>query len=261
MGQKPFNFSWHCVTYKSLFLFSRKSFTMIPKPACLALLVLSSYTLASPLPQEEKTEMEEGRDFNKETAKTTAGLLNDIAFSFFSIFSKTGQLVKAINDESIGHSEISRHSESLSDLGVTWQKSWNEDHEDLADQYATLQENLPTLKNHVKTALAKVPGIHDTIQEQIDNSPDKETIKSYVSDFFKSLPESWSHPAIDEARDSVLETIDSLPEKDFVKEQVSSFAEKVPSSDKINEYVDDYVEVLGTAVDELNNVPSDAVDA
>merc|ERR1711894_746425 len=118
-----------------------------------------------------------------------------------------------------------------------------------------------TMKNHVKTALAKVPGIHDTIQEQIDNSPDKKTIKSYVSDFFKSLPESWSHPAIDEARDSVLETIDSLPEKDYVKEQVSSFAEKVPSSDKINEYVDDYVEVLGTAVDELNNVPSDAVDA
>ena len=95
----------------------------------------------------------------------------------------------------------------------------------------------------MKTALAKVPGIHDTIQEHIDNSPDKETIKSYVSDFFKSLPESWGHPAVDEARDSVLEAIDSLPEKDYVKEQVSSMAEKVPSSDYVNEIIDDYVEV------------------
>ena len=104
-------------------------------------------------------------------------------------------------------------------------------------------ENVPSLKDHVKTALAKVPGIHDTIQEHIDNSPDKETIKSYVSDFFKSLPESWGHPAVDEARDSVLEAIDSLPEKDYVKEQVSSMAEKVPSSDYVNEIIDDYVEV------------------
>merc|ERR1719234_1869189 len=112
-----------------------------------------------------------------------------------------------------------------------------------------------------QSCLDMVLSIHDTIQEQIDNSPDKETIKSYVSDFFKSLPESWAHPAVDEARDSVLEAIDSLPEKDYVKEQVSSVAEKVPSSDYVNEIIDDYVEVLGTGVDELNNVPSDAVDA
>ena len=104
-------------------------------------------------------------------------------------------------------------------------------------------ERLPTLKNHVKTVLDKVPGIHDTIQEQIDNSPDKETIKSYVSDFFKSLPESWSHPAIDEAQRELLATIDSLPEKDYIKKQVSEVAENIPSTDYVHEKIDDYVEV------------------
>ena len=104
-------------------------------------------------------------------------------------------------------------------------------------------ERLPTLKNHVKTVLDKVPGIHDTIQEQIDNSPDKETIKSYVSDFFKNLPESWSHPAIDEAQRELLATIDSLPEKDFIKKQVSEVAENIPSTDYVHEKIDDYVEV------------------
>ena len=106
-----------------------------------------------------------------------------------------------------------------------------------------------------------MPGIHETIQDGIDSTPDRETMKSYVSDFFKSLPESWSHPAIDEARDTVLETIDSLPTKDFVKDQVKSVADNIPSSDYVHEKIDDYVEVLGSAVDEFNETDTDAVDA
>merc|ERR1719270_1227950 len=168
------------------------------------------------------------------------------------------ELVKSINDETYGHEDITRHSQSVSDLG----SSLDEDTaEALTDGYTMLQENLPTLKNHVKTVLDKVPGIHETIQDGIDSTPDRETMKSYVTDFFKSLPESWSHPAIDEARDTVLETIDSLPTKDFVKDQVKSVADTIPSTDYVHEKIDDYVEVLGSAVDEFNETNTDVVDA
>jgi hypothetical protein len=230
---------------------------MMSKPVCLALLVLSSYTLASPLPQAPVVE-EEGRALTKKTAETTAELAQDIIASISSIFTKTGELVKSINDETYGHEDITRHSQSVSDLG----SSLDEDTaEALTDGYTMLQENLPTLKNHVKTVLDKVPGIHETIQDGIDSTPDRERMKSYVSDFFKSLPESWSHPALDEARDTVLETIDSLPTKDFVKDQVKSVADTIPSSDYVHEKIDDYVEVLGSAVDEFNETDTDVVDA
>ena len=62
----------------------------------------------------------------------------------------------------------------VSDLGA----SLDEDTaEALTDSYTMLQENLPTLKKHVKTVLDKVPGMHETIQEQIDNSPDKARLR------------------------------------------------------------------------------------
>mgnify|MGYP001245598497 FL=1 len=88
-----------------------------------------------------------------------------------------------------------------------------------------------------------VPGIHETIQEGINDTPDKETVKSYVNDFFNGLPESWSHPAIDEARDTILETIDLGPTNDEMKDHVKSVADYVPSSDYVLEKIDDYVEV------------------
>ena len=53
-------------------------------------------------------------------------------------------------------------------------------------------------------------------------------------------------------RNPLLETIDSLPEKDFVKDQVKSVADDIPSSDYVHEKIDDYVEVLGSAVEEFN---------
>merc|ERR1712157_98685 len=97
-----------------------------------------------------------------------------------------------------------RHSQSVSDLG----SSLDEDTaEALTDGYTMLQENLPTLKNHVKTVLDKVPGIHETIQDGIDSTPDRETIKS-------------------------------LPTKDFVKDQVKSVADTIPSTDYVHEKID-----------------------
>ena len=88
-----------------------------------------------------------------------------------------------------------------------------------------------------------MPGIHKTIQEGINDTPSKETVKSYVNDFFASLPESWSHPAIDEARDTILETIDLGPTNDEMKDHVKYVADYVPSSDYVLEKIDDYVEV------------------
>jgi len=224
---------------------------MVSSPVCLSLLVLSSYTLASPLPQAA----DEGRDFDKETAGTTAQLAQEIIESISNVFTKTGQLVNTINED-IGHQQISRHADYVSDLGDNLDEDTAEA---LTDGFTMLQDHLPTLKGHVKTVLDKVPDIKSTINEQIDNSPSKETIKSYISDFFKSLPESWSHPAIDEARDTVLETIDSLPTKEVVKKHVEDVAQNIPSTDYVHDKIDDYVDVLGSAVDEFNE--TDAVDA
>jgi len=226
------------------------------KPVCLTLLVLSSYTLASPLPQAPVEE--EGRAFSKKTAETTAELAQDIISSISSIFTKTGELVRSINDETYGHADITRHSQTVSDLG----SSLDEDTADaLTDGYTMLQENLPTLKNHVKTVLDKVPGIHETIQEGINDTPTKEDLKSYVNDFFNGLPESWSHPAIDEARDTILENIDVAPYKEDMRDRLQYVADYIPSSDYVLEKIDDYVEVLGSAVDEFNETDTDVVDA
>merc|ERR1740122_5491 len=123
------------------------------KPVCLTLLVLSSYTLASPLPQKEmkmdgEFMEEEGRAFSKKTAETTAELAQDIISSISSIFTKTGELVRSINDETYGHADITRHSQTVSDLG----SSLDEDTADaLTDGYTMLQENLPTLKTSPDT--------------------------------------------------------------------------------------------------------------
>ena len=186
----------------------------------------------------------------------TAQLAQEIIESISNVFTKTGQLVNTINED-IGHQQISRHADYVTDLGDNLDEDTAEA---LTDGFTMLQgkglvnyfhndllyfivDHLPTLKGHVKTVLDKVPDIKSTINEQIDNSPSKETIKSYISDFFKSLPESWSHPAIDEARDTVLETIDSLPTKEAVKKQVEDVAQNIPSTDYVHDKIDDYVDM------------------
>ena len=83
---------------------------------------------------------------------------------------------------------------------------------------------------------------------------------SYVHDFFnyifKPYPGGWYRGdflgVYSRIRNPLLETIDSLPEKDFVKDQVKSVADDIPSSDYVHEKIDDYVEVLGSAVEEFN---------
>ena len=88
---------------------------------------------------EQWTYMQEdflGRGFSKKTAETTAELAQDIISSISSIFSKTGELVKSINDETYGHPDITRHSETVSDFG----SSLDEDTADaLTDGYTMLQ--------------------------------------------------------------------------------------------------------------------------
>ena len=83
-----------------------------------------------------------GRGFSKKTAETTAELAQDIISSISSIFTKTGELVKSINDETYGHAGITRHSETVSDLG----SSLDEDTADaLTDGYTMLQGKVKVL--------------------------------------------------------------------------------------------------------------------
>ena len=83
-----------------------------------------------------------GRALSKKTAGTTAELAQEIISSISSIFTKTGQLVKAINDETADNPDISRHSESVSDLG----DSLDEDTaEALTDGYTMLQGKITVL--------------------------------------------------------------------------------------------------------------------
>ena len=81
------------------------------------------------------------------------------------------------------------------------------------------------------------------MKEGINDAPDKKTLKSYVTDFFNGLPESWSHPAIDEARDTILENIDVAPYKEDMRDRLQYVADYIPSSDYVLEKIDDYVEV------------------
>ena len=83
-----------------------------------------------------------GRALSKETAGTTAELTQEIIASISSIFTKTGQLVKAINDETAVHDDISRHADYVSDLG----DSLDEDTaEALTDGYTMLQGKVTVL--------------------------------------------------------------------------------------------------------------------
>ena len=83
-----------------------------------------------------------GRAFSKKTAETTAELAQDIISSISSIFTKTGELVRSINKESIADPEITRHSQTVSDLG----SSLDEDTADaLTDGYTMLQGKVKVL--------------------------------------------------------------------------------------------------------------------
>ena len=85
-----------------------------------------------------------GRALTKKTAETTAELAQDIIASISSIFTKTGELVKSINDETYGHEDITRHSQSVSDLG----SSLDEDTaEALTDGYTMLQGKVKALSH------------------------------------------------------------------------------------------------------------------
>ena len=83
-----------------------------------------------------------GRGFSKKTAETTAELAQDIISSISSIFTKTGELVQSINDETYGHAGITAHSQTVSDLGSNLDKDTAYA---LTDGYTMLQGKVKVL--------------------------------------------------------------------------------------------------------------------
>merc|ERR1712227_506861 len=60
----------------------------------------------------------------------------------------------------------------------------------ITDGFQKFLEYLPEIKSNINAALDSIPGIKDEVQKQINNMPEKETIKEHVNSLISKLPEA-----------------------------------------------------------------------
>merc|ERR1712029_186102 len=124
----------------------------------ITVLLVSSYAVALPLPDGENTE--------------ASAAVVDLIKSVSGVIGKTGNLVSKI-------AEISGSDEIDAETADT-----------ITDGFQKFLEYLPEIKSNINAALDSIPGIKDEVQKQINNMPEKETIKEHVNSLISKLPEA-----------------------------------------------------------------------
>ena len=100
-------------------------------------------------------------------------------------------------------------------------------------------EYLPEIKSNINAALDSIPGIKDEVQKQINNMPEKETIKEHVNSLISKLPEA---EGVEMFKETVNRHIDSLPTKEAVNDYIDDYVGQIPDADYIHKHIDTIVD-------------------
>merc|ERR1711963_880578 len=101
----------------------------------------------------------------------------------------------------------------------------------ITDGFQKFLEYLPEIKSNINAALDSIPGIKDEVQKQINNMPEKETIKEHVNSLISKLPEA---EGVEMFKETVNRHIDSLPTKDAVNDYIDDYVGQIPDADYIH---------------------------
>merc|ERR1712198_163551 len=204
-------------------MFSKKLITV---------LLVSSYAVALPLPDGENTE--------------ASAAVVDLIKSVSGVIGKTGNLVSKIAEIS-GSEQVKARGDEITSLA-----------DEITDGFQKFLEYLPEIKSNINAALDSIPGIKDEVQKQINNMPEKETIKEHVNSLISKLPEA---EGVEMFKETVNRHIDSLPTKEAVNDYIDDYVGQIPDADYIHKHIDTIVDHAQDVVDGLNETEGDVISS
>merc|ERR1712227_654610 len=128
----------------------------------------------------------------------------------------------------------------------------------ITDGFQKFLEYLPEIKSNINAALDSIPGIKDEVQKQINNMPEKETIKEHVNSLISKLPEA---EGVEMFKETVNRHIDSLPTKEAVNDYIDDYVGQIPDADYIHKHIDTIVDHAQDVVDGLNETEGDVISS
>merc|ERR1712241_385118 len=199
----------------------------------ITVLLVSSYAIALPLPEGE-------------SAEASAAVV-DLIKSVSGVIGKTGTLVSKIAEIS-GSDQVKARGEEITSLADEIDA---ETADTITDGLQKFLEYLPEIKSNINAALDSIPGIKDEVQKQINNMPEKDTIKEHVNSLISKLPEA---EGVAMFKNTVNSHIDSLPTKEAINDYIDDYVGQIPDADNIVDHAQD-------VVDGLNETEGDVISS
>merc|ERR1712012_624031 len=128
----------------------------------------------------------------------------------------------------------------------------------ITDGFQKVLDYLPEIKSNINAALDSIPGSKEEVQKQINNMPEKETIKEHVNSLISKLPEA---EGVEISKETVNRHIDSLPTKEAVNDYIDDYVGQIPDADYIHKHIDTIVDHAQDVVDGLNETEGDVISS
>jgi len=206
----------------------------------ITVLLVSSYAVALPLPEGESSE--------------ASAAVVDLIKSVSGVIGRTGTLVSKIAEIS-GSDQVKERGAEITSFA---EEIDAETADTITDGFQKFLDYLPEIKSNINAALDSIPGIKEEVQKQINNMPEKDTIKEHVNSLISKLPEA---EGVEVFKKTVNSHIDSLPTKKVVNDYIDDYVEQIPDADYIHKHIDTIVDHAQDVVDGLNETEGDVISS